>query len=367
MSCKNKLAGTVACGVALSFLAFASGANAQSETMTKGADGAGTDMSMSMSNSPMMVTGTVLRYYTDRAGYVTAMDVQTANGVQFVRFSPSIGQRLYTTYPVGGTASVYVTGTPYMGSTRYDVVSVGTTMPSPTGMMNASLSDVELLDAQPMIMAGAKMVTVRGTLDNIITNGNGEVVGLVLRDTKASERARMDMMAGTGMATSTTTMAGTDATATTTMTTAMMPAMMPGTTLVRVPREFRHTAPGYAGTDRVTPLFKGADVEVTGYPEAPRYGVLSTFENRIAANALVVNSRTVGSLGIQRMMTGGGTLFRNVDLGGTSRSAEEMRAMQMGYTMYGTSSANTTGTMTTDTTTSTETTTTTTESTTTTR
>lgn len=345
MSCKNKLAGTVACGVALSFLALAQGANAQSETMTKGADGAGADMSMQMSNSPMLVTGTVLRYYTDRAGYVTAMDVQTANGVQFVRFSPSIGQRLYTTYPVGGTASVYVTGTPMMGMTRYDVVSVGTTMPSATGMMVPTLSDVELLDAQPVIMAGAKMVTVRGKLNDVITNNQGEVVGLILGDTMVGEKARMDMMASTGMSSS--TMAG--STMTTSTSTGMMPAMMPGTTLVRVPREFRHTAPGFAGTERVTPLFRGADVEVTGYPEAPRYGVLSTFENRIAANALVVNSRAVGALGIQRMMMSGGSLFRNVDLGGTSRSAEEMRAMQMGYTMYGTSSANTSGTMTTDT------------------
>jgi hypothetical protein len=338
MSCKNKLAGTVACGVALSFLAFAQGAKAQSETMTKGADGAGMDMSMQMSNSPMLVTGTVLRYYTDRAGYVTAMDVQTANGVQFVRFSPSIGQRLYTTYPVGGTASVYVSGTPYMGSTRYDVVSVGTVMPTSMGMMSPTMSDVELLDAQPVIMAGAKMVTVRGKLNDIVTNNNGEVVGLVLGGTKASEQARMNMMAGT-------TMAGT----TNSTMPMMMPAMMPGTTLVRVPREFRHTAPGFAGTERVTPLFRGADVEVTGYPEAPRYGVLSTFENRVAASALVVNSRAVGAVGIQRMMSGTGSLFRNVDLGGSSRSAEEMRAMQMGYSMYGTSAANTSGTMTTDT------------------
>jgi hypothetical protein len=34
----------------------------------------------------------------DRSGYVTAMDVQTADGVQFVRFSPGMGSRLYTTY-----------------------------------------------------------------------------------------------------------------------------------------------------------------------------------------------------------------------------------------------------------------------------
>ena len=47
------------------------------------------------------VSGTVLRYYTDAAGYVTAMDVQTANGVQMVTFAPGINAPLWSfTWPM---------------------------------------------------------------------------------------------------------------------------------------------------------------------------------------------------------------------------------------------------------------------------
>jgi len=128
--------------------------------------------------------------------------------------------------------------------------------------------------------------------------------------------------------------------------------MEPRGILVRVPRELRHIAPGHAGTARVTPLFKGANVEVTGYNEAPRFGTLSRYAQRISANAIVVNSRAVGAIGIPMMRAKDQkALFNNVDLGGSSMSAEEMRASGMGYTVYGTSnSMGGSTTMTTDTT-----------------
>lgn len=297
MSCKNILSKPLVCGIAMSFLALAPVvANAQSDTMST--TSTTTTTTTTTMATPTMVTGTVLRYYSDRSGYVTAMDVQTADGVQFVRFSPGMGQRLYTTYPVGGTATVYVA--PSSGMMAPTVIGVGDTMPSPGMMTMAGVpSDVDVLDSEPYILSGAKLVKMRGTLRDIITSDTGEVVGLVLKnaDTPADS---MDM------------------------------------TIVRVPREFRQIAPGYQGTERVTPLFKGADVEVTGYPEAPRYGVLSTFGNRIAARALVVNARAVGAVGIQRMVAGKNTLFRNVNIGGAGRSAEEMRAAGMGYSTYST-------------------------------
>jgi len=276
--------------------------------------------------TPTMVTGTVLRYYSDRSGYVTAMDVQTADGVKFVRFSPGMGQRLYTTYPVGGTATVYVA--PSAGLTAPTVVGVGDTMPSPGMMSMASVpSDVDVLDSEPYIVSGTKLVKVRGSLRDIITNDQGEVVGLVIKDSSPE-----DTMEASGMSATSSSTGATLAT-----------PMLPGMTLVRVPREFRQIAPGYRGTERVTPLFKGADVEVTGYPEAPRYGVLSTFGGRIAARALVVNARQVGSIGIQRMIPGKRTLFNNVNIGGAGQSAEELRAAGMGYSTYSVNGSGTPG------------------------
>jgi hypothetical protein len=109
--------------------------------------------------------------------------------------------------------------------------------------------------------------------------------------------------------------------------------------LVRVSRHFRHIAPGHAGTERVTPLFKGAEVQVIGWPEAPNYGAMSTFGQRIAATALVVNGRAVGAIGVPMMSKEQRrTLLGGVDIGGADVSAEELAARRMGYSVYGATS-----------------------------
>ncbi|HEX8550264.1 MAG TPA: hypothetical protein VF681_01785 [Abditibacteriaceae bacterium] len=277
----KKMTAGVLCSVVAGALALAPVAKAQDTMMSTTTT---TTMSNDASMTPMAVTGTVVRYYVDRAGYVSAMDIQTANGIEMVRFSPGMGNRLYNTYPVGGQASVYVVGSP---TTRWDVVGMGATAPT-TMMAPQMLSDVQLLDSEPYILAGTKLVTKSGKLSDLIVNDQGEVVGMILDNSM----------------------------------------------LVRVPREVRNIAPGAAGTERVAGLFKGADVEVTGYPEAPRYGVLSSFTDRIAANALVVNGRAVGSIGVPMMSREMTESVFNVNVGGTDRTAEELRAQGMGYTTY---------------------------------
>lgn len=302
-----------------------------SGSMSGGGMGSGTGSSMMMSSTPTQVTGQVLRYYVDRSGYVTAMDVQTANGVEMVRFAPGMGQRVFSTYPVGGQASVWVMGSPSGSMTRWDVVGMGNTMPT-VMMQPYMVSDVDLLAAEPFIMAGTKLVTISGTLRDLVTNNTGEVVGLVLGSPTMHSMMNRHMkgMMNTSMSGGT----GMDTTASGGMMSSDM-GMMSGDVLVRVPREERQVAPGYAGTDRVTPLFKAARVEVTGYPEAPRYGVISAYPNRIAAQAIVVNGRAVGALGFPMMsMEQSRSLFNKVNIGGTNRSAEEMRASTMGYTTY---------------------------------
>ncbi|HEX8833839.1 MAG TPA: hypothetical protein VF719_06545, partial [Abditibacteriaceae bacterium] len=160
---------------------------------------------------------------------------------------------------------------------------------APTVMTTSFLTDVELLASEPYILTGAKMTTFSGKLSNLILSDTGEVLGLVLDNN----------------------------------------------TLVRTPRESRHIAPGQAGTERVSPFFKGAEVEVTGYPEAPRYGVLSQYTNRVVANTLVVNGRAVGSLGIPTMNPESTkAVFDNVDIGGAAQTPEEVRAMGAGYRVY---------------------------------
>jgi len=316
-------------------MSLASVAHAQDATASAGTTGgmAGDTTAMTssstMSMTPTQVTGTVLRYYVDRSGYVTAMDVQTANGVQMVRFSPGMGQRLYSTYPVGGQASVYVMGNQMGGTTRMDVVGMGDTMPAAGMMSPYMVSDVDLLKADPFITIGAKMIQFRGTLKNLITDDSGEVLAMVLGSVlppiggmQGGMMAASDTSMGSGAGMS-GGMAGGDSMS--------GGSMMGGDVLVRIPREFRHNTTMGRASMRVTPLFKGAIVEVVGYPEAPRYGVLSRYAQRVAANALVVDGRAVGALGIPMMSKTMGTLF-NADIGGTS--AEEKSAMTMGYSTY---------------------------------
>jgi len=325
--------------------------------------------SASMSMQPTQVTGTVVRYYTDRAGYVTAMDVQTADGVRMVRFAPGMAQRLYGTYPVGGQITGYVQPSMSMGRTRYDLIGLGEQMPA-AGMMQPYLvSDVELLRAEPFIQSGMRMVQFKGKLQSVITDDLGEVLGLVLSGVNMPGMMGGGMM-NTGMTTmssapdastssSTASSTSTDATGATTTTTVtdtttvinagmasagMMGGMMSDMVLVRVPRELRHPSGAQmAGSERVTPLFKGADVEVVGYPEWTRYGVVSTYGQRVAANAIVVNGRAVGAVGVPRMMKGSGSTLLPLDIGGTSVSAEETAARGQGYSTYGPSSGLTGG------------------------
>jgi len=342
MQCKM-LAGRWACGVAVGALALTPlVARAQDAGATTGTT-TGTDTTTTtttttettmtpLSSEPVQITGSVVRYYVDRSGYVTAMDVQTAYGIRMVRFSPGMGQRLYSTYPVGSQVSLWAVGSTAGGVNRWDVVSLSPTMPVAGTMMTPyAVSDIDLLEAEPYIMAGARMVTVRGTLRNLVTNERGEVLGLVVEPDIAGDIGDMggttgDMGGGAMGATGT----GGDIAGGMTGTTAFTGNRI----LVRVPREVRHISPGHAGTERITPLFRNSDVEVTGYPEAPRYGVLSLYNNRIIASTITVNGRSVGALGFPTMVVDPTRALLPWDIGRTTLSPEEQQAMGMGYTTY---------------------------------
>ncbi len=284
---KLSLLKTLSLGVAAGAMSLCSTANAQTST-TPMTDGMA--MTSSAMMTPMPVSGTVLRYYVDRAGFVTAMDVQAADGIKMVRFSPSMAQNLTAMYPVGSTASVYVTSSMMGSMTRYDLAGMSAAMPAPTSMMMPMMvSDVDMLKAEPYTTVGAKATRYAGTLSGFITDPmNGAVLALVLDDK----------------------------------------------TLIRVPRENRlvqaSTAP-----EGIIPLVKGASVVAYGLPEAPRYGSVSPFETRVIGTGIAVNGRALGPLGFGKMMMSKNSSLLGFNiLGGTSMSAEETSAMGMGYMPY---------------------------------
>lgn len=282
MRCKKDILGRMMCGITVGAMAMTPVIAQAADEMTTGS---GTTMMAAA--EPTLVNGQVVRYYVDRSGYVTAMDVQTPTGIQMVHFAPNMGQRLYSTYPVGGQIAVWVQPDAMMGAGHWNAVGVGATRPA-VFMPAYTLTDVDALEAEPWIVAGSKLTEVSGHLSRIVVGDTGEVLALILDDS----------------------------------------------TIVRVPADLRHIAAGYAGSDRITPLFKNSMVRATGYYEAPMYGVLSPFAVRLAANSISVNGRNVGVLGMPTMNKERKRTLLKADIGGATMSNEEMAAMGMGYRTY---------------------------------
>jgi len=279
---------TAALGLVAGALALSTGAQAQTMDSTAPMTGSTTTMDSSMSNTmtPMPVSGTVLRYYVDRAGFVSAMDVQATDGVKMVRFSPAMAQRLTGTYPVGSSISAYVTS----AGMGYDLAGTGTDMPTPANMMMPNgITDLDVLRSSPYITLGGKATRTFGKLTGYVPDPEtGAVLAIILDQN----------------------------------------------TLVRVPANNRLPQASMS-PEGVSPLFKNSDVVAYGYDESPRYGIVSPFARRIVATGLSVNGRTVGPFGFGKVMPGNkGTLFGfNLNFFGGS-SPEEVQANGMGYSTY---------------------------------
>lgn len=292
---KLSLLKTLSLGAAAGAMSLCTSAHAQTmpmESTTTTTTTTTTPMAMDSSSmmTPMAVSGEVLRYYVDRAGFVTAMDVRAADGIKMVRFSPSMAQSLTAMYPVGSTAAVYVTSSMMGSATRYDLAGMGAEMPAPTSMMMPMMvSDVDILRSQPYTTIGAKSTRYSGTLSGYIADPmNGEILALVL-DNK---------------------------------------------TLIRVPRENRLVQASMA-PEGIVPLVKGAAVVAYGLPEAPRYGSVSPYETRAIGTGIAVNGRALGPLGFGKMlMTKNSSLLGFNLFGSGNMTPEETNAMGMGYMPY---------------------------------
>jgi len=207
-----------------------------------------------VTTAPTLVSGTVESYMVDRTGYVTAIKVKDSAGAsQWIRFPANRASTIYGTYPTGGPIDVWVVP----GRWKGQWTAVGTGRDTPDVWWRViDTTDADWLNAEPYIETGAREVTVSGTLAGKVLNDEGEIVALKLKTPN-------------GMA------------------------------LVRVPPQVRQIAPGYKGSEGVTPLFRGADVTVVGTPEAPRKGGLMAYNSYIAGNAFSVNGQNVGAIGFQ--------------------------------------------------------------------
>lgn len=240
---------------------------------------------------PITLSGKVNNYWLDRSGYVSALSLDTgAERKEIIRFSPSHARRMYTTYPVGSDLTVWVT--PSTGKRKYwNARALGADRPVIWYPVNTT-SDFDWLSAYAYVLPDTKASVVSGKLRGIVIDKSNDVLALAL-DTPN------------------------------------------GWTLVRVPAELRQVARGSIGSERVAPLFKGADVEVRGVMEAPRWGVLTPFSSRIAADTIAINGKHAGSIGIQAMPRDRRESLLNWNIGGlNSDSIFDAQANELGYGIY---------------------------------
>jgi hypothetical protein len=207
-----------------------------------------------MSSPPIQISGTVEKYYTDRSGLVTALDLNaTAGGVHKIRFAPSWARRLLDDHPVGSTLNGWVEKSDDGTS---NLVSIGADRPD-RFLTNDFHTGAERLKSRAWVWKDAGTETVTGELNKVIVDFNGEVLALELKDG----------------------------------------------TLVRVPRTVKNQEQGAHGSKGVAQLFKGAEVTAWGPQVWHARGDVSIYGQRIASDGLSINGKTVSAIGIQNLST----------------------------------------------------------------
>jgi len=321
---KQTLKSCLTLGAALGVVTLAQVAQAQ----TSSSSSTSTSMSSSMSSQPMMVSGKVNNYWTDASGYVTGVDIQTANGPAVVHFVPGMGNRLMQTYPIGSTANLWVQGSMQGGTQHWDLVGMGDKMPAAGFWPVMDSSGLDIANDWPLVMTGAERVTIEGKLRRVAVDKMGQVIGLVLDTTMASR------------GTPTTRLGSLVRGDTIWQSDAMGGSTGGNWSLVRVGPEYR-SAPHHGDMRRVTPLMVGDEILATGYMEAPRYGALSPYSQRLIASAIVVNGQTVGQEGFPTMKLQEPTVFGfdfNIPFL-TGKAPDTLQVVPGGYEVYNGSSA----------------------------
>ncbi len=81
--------------------------------------------SMAATSAPVAISGTVKQYFTNRAGYVSALSLETSSGTEMVHFAPSWAKRLLANSPVDSTLDGWVISHRQGEWSWNDLVSIG--------------------------------------------------------------------------------------------------------------------------------------------------------------------------------------------------------------------------------------------------
>jgi hypothetical protein len=198
---------------------------------------------------PMLVSGTVQRFYADRSGLVTALELETPGETAWVHFPPYLAQQLLQNSPIGATAKLWLMPHPQPiteteGASRWNLVGIGEARPD-NFLTPAATGDLELLDTGAPA-AEAPQSTLQGRITNVVTNNTGAVLALILDNNM----------------------------------------------LVRIPATMRGDA-----TSKVL-WTKEMAITATVQPEAAREGALSNYANRYLATTLSLDGQDVSLAGV---------------------------------------------------------------------
>lgn len=221
---------------------------------------------------PTLISGTVQQYFTNRAGYVTALNLETSSGVQQVRFAPSWGKRLLKSNAVGTTLDGWVVAHQKDGKSWNNLVSIGKKRPH-RFLSDEFHSGAQKLDDGSWIWKNSTEQKVNGKLSKIVINDKGDILALIL-DNGA---------------------------------------------LIRVPRTVRNVELGANGSEAIAPLFKNVQVSAWGPREWQASGNVSIYNQHLATTGLAINGRPVSAIGIPRFPVNRETITNwNVDPIGSS-------------------------------------------------
>ena len=209
---------------------------------------------IAVNSAPVLISGIVKQYYTNRAGYVSALSLDTSAGIEMVHFAPSWAKRLLASSPVGAPLDGWVTTHRDAQWSWNNLVSIGKD-PATRFLTEPTSTGVQQLDDRSWIWKKGVTGTVNGKLKKIIVNEKGDVLALVLDN---------------------------DA-------------------LIKVPLTVRNEELGAYGTEAIAPLFKDVEVTAWGTPEWQASGNVSIYSQHLATTGLSINGKTVSAIGIPRI------------------------------------------------------------------
>ncbi len=128
-------------------------------------------------NAPFLMTGTIKNYLVNRAGLVSALQLQGAGDESTLHFEPTQAQKLMDEFGLNAKFAGWVKADEVRGKRHFSLLSAGETKPATFPDPSLANDAARLLD-EPQI--GAESRSIEGKLTGVVTDDSGRVLALEL-------------------------------------------------------------------------------------------------------------------------------------------------------------------------------------------